>query len=133
MPRFVDGTSDVREWGLERPFFSVPTGEATRTRSEVVSNELVRAIVGKRLVEFVYKAGGSRIVEPHDYGIRHGVESLLGFQIGGESQSGTQHGWKQFDVDQISNLRVLERRFAGTRADVAQHHRTWDTLFARVT
>ena len=106
---------------------------ATRTRSEVVNNELVRAIVNKRLVEFVDKAGGPRIVEPHEYGIRHGVESLLGFQIGGESQSGTRHGWKQFDVDQISHLRVLERRFAGTRADGAQHHRTWDTLFARVT
>jgi len=119
--------------GLERPFFPVPTGEGTRTRSEVVNNELVRAIVDKRLVEFAYKAGSSRIVEPHDYGIRDGVESLLGFQIGGESQSGTRHGWKQFDVDQISHLRVLERRFAGTRADVAQHHRTWDTLFARVT
>jgi hypothetical protein len=98
-----------------------------------VNNELVRAVVDKRLVEFAYKAGGPRIVEPHDYGIRHGVESLLGFQIGGESQSGTRHGWKQFDVDQISHLRVLERPFAGTRADAAQHHRTWDTLFARVT
>jgi hypothetical protein len=102
-------------------------------RSDVVNNELVRAIVDKRLVEFVYKAGGPRIVEPHDYGIRHGVESLLGFQIGGESQSGTRHGWKQFDVEQMFHLRVLERRFAGTRADSAQHHRTWDTLFARVT
>jgi hypothetical protein len=30
-------------------------------------------------------------------------------------------------------LRVLDRAFAGTRADSAQHHRVWDTLFARVT
>jgi hypothetical protein len=35
-------------------------------------------------------------------------------------------------VEQMNQLRVLERRFAGTRADAAQHHRTWDTLFARV-
>jgi hypothetical protein len=27
---------------------------------------------------------------------------------------------------------VLERRFAGSRADSAQHHLMWDTLFARV-
>jgi hypothetical protein len=32
----------------------------------------------------------------------------------------------------MQHLRVLERHFAGTRADRAQHHRAWDTLFARV-
>lgn len=98
-----------------------------------MNRDLVRAIVDKRLVEFIYKGGSIRIVEPHDYGIRHGAECLLGFQISGESRSGAPHGWKQFDVDQISRLRVLERRFPGTRADSAQHHRTWDTLFARVS
>lgn len=79
----------------------------------------MHAIADRRLVEFTYKAGGIRIVEPHDYGIRHGVECLLGFQIGGESQSGAPQGWKQFDIDQIRQLRVMERRFAGSRADSA--------------
>ena len=100
---------------------------------EAVNDDLVRAITDKCLVSFVYKAGRTRIVEPHDYGIQRGVERLLGFQISGESKSGTPHGWKWFDVDGMRQLRVLERRFAGTRADSAQHHRTWDTLFARVT
>jgi hypothetical protein len=27
MPRFFDGTSDAKDWSLERPFFSVPPGE----------------------------------------------------------------------------------------------------------
>jgi hypothetical protein len=93
----------------------------------------MRAIADKRLIEFVYRVGRTRIVEPHDYGVRGGVESVLGFQISGESRSGAPHGWKQFDVDQMHQLRVLERRFAGTRADSAQHHRPWDTLFTRVT
>jgi hypothetical protein len=65
-------------------------------------------------------------------GIRNNVEALPGYQISGGSQSGSAHGWKQFEVDQIRALRVLDRRLAGTRADSAQHHRTWDTLFARV-
>jgi WYL domain len=98
-----------------------------------MKQDLVRAIADKRLVEFTYKTERTRIVEPHDYGIRNGVESLLGFQIGGESRSGAPQGWKQFDVHQIRNFRVLERRFAGSRADSEQHHRTWDELFARVT
>jgi hypothetical protein len=94
---------------------------------------LMRAIAEKRLIEFVYRVGRSRIVEPHDYGIRGGVESILGYQISGESRSGAPHGWKYFDVDGMRQLRVLERQFAGTRAESGQHHRTWDTLFARVS
>jgi hypothetical protein len=117
----------------ECPRLSLVKGLSFRGLGEAVNDELVHAIGGKHLVEFVYKAGRTRIVEPHDYGIRGDVERLLGFQIGGESQSGASHGWKEFDVDQIRCLRVLDRRFAGTRADSAQHHRTWDLLFARVT
>jgi hypothetical protein len=98
-----------------------------------MNTELVRAISDKRVVEFIYKGGSIRVVEPHDYGLRGGVERLLGFQISGESRSGTPHGWKRFDVDHITRLRVLERRFPGTRADRVQHHGTWDTLFARVS
>jgi hypothetical protein len=98
-----------------------------------LNDDLVRAIADKRLVEFVYKTDRTRIVEPHDYGIRGAVERLLGFQVGGASRSGASRGWKDFDVAQIRQLRVLERRFAGTRADSAQQHRTWDVLFARVT
>jgi hypothetical protein len=98
-----------------------------------VNHDLVRAIVDKHLIEFMYKVGRLRIAEPHDYGIRNGVESLLAYQITGESRSGAAHGWKQFNVAEMRRLRVLERRFRGTRADRAQHHRTWDVLFARVT
>ena len=98
-----------------------------------MNHDLVLAIMEKRLVAFAYKAGQTRIVEPHDYGIRHGVEYLLGYQISGESRSGAPHGWKQFEVDWIRELRVLDRRFSGTRADRDQHHREWNTVFARVT
>jgi hypothetical protein len=100
---------------------------------DIVNEDLVRAIVDKHLVAFVYKAGRSRVVEPHDYGIIRGEERLLAFQVGGESHSSAPRGWKRFDVAGIRELRVLERRFAGTRADSGQQHHTWDTLFARVT
>jgi len=95
--------------------------------------DLVTAIRDKRLIEFIYRTGRTRIVEPHDYGIQNGVERMLGYQISGESQSHAPHGWKWFDIDKVRHLHVLERRFAGTRADSAQHHREWDRLFARVT
>ena len=80
---------------------------ATQTPSkdcQTMNQDLVRAIADKRLIEFVYRIGTIRIVEPHDYGVRRGVERLLGFQISGESRSGAPHGWKEFDVEEIHQL-----------------------------
>ena len=94
--------------------------------------QLMRAIAEKRLIEFVYRLRQTRLVEPHDYGIRGGVEYLLGYQLSGGSRSGAPQGWKWFAVGEMHQLCVLERRFAGTRADSAQQHSAWDTLFARV-
>jgi hypothetical protein len=65
---------------------------------EVVNNDLAGAIREKRLIEFSYKGGRTRVVEPHDYGIRGGIERLLGFQISGQSASGASHGWKCWNV-----------------------------------
>jgi hypothetical protein len=97
-----------------------------------MNDDLVRAINEKRLVRFVYRIGAHRIVEPHDYGIMNGVEWLLGYQVSGESQSGAARGWKRFEVANIRHLTVMERGFAGSRADSQQQHHTWETLFARV-
>jgi hypothetical protein len=75
-----------------------------------VNSALVLAISGKRLVESVYKGGRPRIAEPHDYGIRKGVEGLLVYQISGDSRSGNPHGWKNFEVEDMRQLRVLDRQ-----------------------
>jgi hypothetical protein len=99
----------------------------------LVNNDLVRAIRERRLIEFAYKGGAARTAEPHDYGVLKGVESLVAFQIGGASRSGGLVGWRQFSVAEMQGLRILDRRFPGSRADSSQHHREWDMLFARVT
>jgi len=97
-----------------------------------VNQDLLRAINRRNLIEFVYKTGGSRIAEPHDYGIRKGTERLLTYQISGASSSRSSHGWKELVIADIHQLRVLDRKFRGTRADASQHHCDWDVLFARV-
>jgi predicted DNA-binding transcriptional regulator YafY len=104
-------------------------GRETRV---TMNPDLMRAIEAKHLVEFDY-SGRRRIVEPHDYGIRGGQETLLGYQLSGGSESGIAHGWKEFKLAKLARLRVLERHFPGSRGDGAQQHRTWDTLFARVS
>ena len=98
-----------------------------------MNSELVFAIRSKRLIEFVYKNGRPRIVEPHDYGIRKGAEALLVYQVSGDSTSASPLGWRTFTVADVSQLRVLDRHFPGSRADASQHHLTWDVLFARVS
>jgi hypothetical protein len=86
-----------------------------------------------RYEEPSYRKGGRpRIVEPHDYGIRGGVEKILAYQISGESRSSNPHGWKWFEVENMRQLTVLDRQFPGTRAHGEQNHFEWDTLFARV-
>ena len=98
----------------------------------IVNSQLVSAITEKRLIEFMYKGGRPRIVEPHDYGVRGGIEKILAYQISGESRSGAPHGWKWFEVENMRQLRALDRHFPGSRADSDQQHFEWDTLFARV-
>jgi len=95
-----------------------------------MNTDLVRAIREKRLIEFTYKSSAVRIAEPHDYGIQKGIERLLAFQLSESAR--TERGWRDLHLADIHNLRVLEQRFAGSRGDSSQKHRTWDVLFARV-
>jgi hypothetical protein len=98
----------------------------------LVNADFVRAIREKRLIEFTYKGGSPRVAEPHDYGVRLGVESLLAYQISGASRTGAAQGWKWFGVADMAQVTLLERRFPGSRVDDQHHHRDWDILFARV-
>jgi hypothetical protein len=103
------------------------------TRDRIsIHDDLVRAINDKRVIEFVYKTPGPRVAEPHDYGVKKGVDTLLAYQLGGATRSGSPHGWKYIEVGAVRDFKVLERRFPGSRADAQQHHGVWDVLFARV-
>jgi hypothetical protein len=126
-PRYQARTNAVL-----RSYMTRARESMTTSARKHVNDDLLLAIADKRLIELVYKTGGPRIVEPHDYGIKGGVERLLAYQRSGHSSGRAPHGWKWFDVDQMRELRVLDRHFAGSRGDSAQHHSTWDTLFARV-
>ena len=88
------------------------------------------AIEQKRLVQFVYKHK-PRIVEPHDYGIHKGRVKLFGYQIGGLS-SEPLPSWRWTLVNSISDLRLLNETFAGTRPGPSGKHHQWDEIFIRV-
>lgn len=95
-----------------------------------LDQRLSKAIRTKHLLRFSYK-DQERIVEPHDYGIQNGVARLLSWQVGGQS-SGRLPGWRWFDVAEIKNCEVLDRRFAGNREIPSGKRHQWDQVFARV-
>jgi hypothetical protein len=62
-----------------------------------------------------------------------GQRRLLFYQVGGESQSAQPFGWRWAVAPEISTLRVLARRFSGTRPIPSGRHHSWDRLIASVS
>jgi hypothetical protein len=89
------------------------------------------AIATKRLLEFTYD-GLPRIVEPHVYGVQDGKHQLLAYQIGGRSSSGNLPNWRRMDLDKISNMRMLDQTFPGSRPTPSGKHSSFDTTIAVV-
>jgi hypothetical protein len=75
------------------------------------TGELADAVRTHHAVELVYR-GGSRIVHPHAvYRAASGKLCVDGVQVAGASRSGSLPGWREFELMQIADVRVLESRF----------------------
>lgn len=100
-------------------------------RSESKVDRLLRtAIQHRRLIRLVYR-DKDRIIEPHDYGVHKGIVKLLGYQVGGSSSTRLPN-WRWMETDQISDIHLLNKTFAGGRATPSGKHHNWDALFIRV-
>lgn len=98
---------------------------------DIETYQLLRtAIQEKRLIELVYTKK-RRIIEPHDYGIYKGSEKLLAYQVGGESSSKLPN-WRLMEIERMTDVRLLERKFRGGRPEPSGRHHQWDQLFFRV-
>ena len=94
-------------------------------------DEVIRAAIQqKRLVKVTY-LGKVRIVEPHDYGMHNRAVKLLSYQVAGAS-SRPLPNWRWMEVDSISEVELLDRRFRGGRSSPSGKHHTWDELYLRV-
>jgi len=104
-----------------------------RSGDRDIDSQLRFAIANKRLLELSY-TGSVRTIEPHDYGIQHGHDRLLGYQrrASGVAQGKGVKGWRLFDVSKIERCVVLEESFAGSRGASYQRHYTWEVVYARV-
>lgn len=91
------------------------------------------AIAERRVVTFMLD-GHHRVAEPHDYGVIDAEPRLFFYQVGGQSRSKPPVGWRWASpVSKISQLRLLDRRFAGPRPAPTGQHVKWDKLFASVS
>ena len=105
-------------------------GATLQTPKSKVDELLRTAIQNRRMVRLRYE-NRERILEPHDYGVQKGCVRLLGYQVGGSS-SGKLPNWRWIDVDGISDLELLSRKFKGGRPAPSGKHHKWDQLFIRV-
>lgn len=92
---------------------------------------LWKAIQEKRLIRLRYQ-DRERIVELHDYGIRHGVAKVLGYQVAGSS-SHKLPSWRWMEEHLMSDIELLNQKFAGGRPTESGKHHTWDKVFIRVS
>jgi hypothetical protein len=98
--------------------------------SPEVDQLLRSAIEQRRLVRLRYQ-NKERIIEPHDYGERNGVVTLLAYQVRGQS-SGPLPNWRWLDACGISDVDILDRTFPGGRQIPTGKHHIWDKLYLRV-
>ena len=70
------------------------------------------AIRGRHSLFLVYREGATRVVQPHVlYLARDGKVCLDAYQVAGESSSGALPGWREFELDQTSEVEPLGGEF----------------------
>lgn len=83
--------------------------------------QLCGAIARRSLVMFEY-GDLIRVVEPHRFGVNSaGHEMLSGWLRAGYSRSDPAGGWRNYLINDVSALQVLDAPFAGTRPGYVAH------------
>lgn len=95
--------------------------------------QLCSAITRRSLVMFEY-GDLIRVIEPHRFGVNSaGHEMLSGWLRAGYSRSDPAGGWRNYLVNDIHALQVLEAPFAGTRPGYAAHDHRMPQVYAELT
>lgn len=94
---------------------------------------LHQAIRHKRVVKINYE-GHERIVEPHLVGRKKGTANvaLSAWQIRGFSESNTQPPWRNYTLDKIEKITVLDESFVGSRPGYNPNDSTMSEIFHRL-
>ena len=77
---------------------------------------VLQALEERRVLRILYATGGMRMIQPHAI-LRKpdGTEQLEAFQVQGFTESGVEHGWKNFDLSRLQQVELGEERFEPRR------------------
>lgn len=94
---------------------------------------LVESIQRRRIVDFDYN-GFHRVVAPCLYGKHTGNGNLIlvGYQVGGKSESSAIPGWRSFTVGKIQNIVVGEEYFSVNPPQYNSNDGRFNPIYAKI-
>ena len=80
--------------------------------SKTIEETFKKAADKRRLCEMTDITGNKRIVAPHGiFSTSEGTKQLCCFQYSGFSESGGLPNWRNFHIDNITGIKILQERF----------------------
>ena len=77
---------------------------------------VLQALEERRVLRILYATGGVRMIQPHAiFRKPDGTEQLEAFQVQGFTESGVEHGWKNFDLSRLQQVELGEEHFEPRR------------------
>lgn len=74
-----------------------------------------------------------RIIEPHLLGKKtSGKDALSAWQVGGYSESDRQPPWRNYSIEEIENIIVLDQTFEGPRPGYNPNDSTMVQIYCRL-
>ena len=97
-----------------------------------IQRSLCEAINNHQIVQFYYE-GHLRIVEPHLVREKtSGNICLSAWQVGGYSESDRQPPWRNYVLDNITQLALTNDKFSGSRPGYNPNDRTMSRIICRL-
>lgn len=93
--------------------------------------DIINAIKNKNMVFFIYD-NKERIGEPHILGVTNNMEQLLLWQTTGKSSQNNLPEWRRFDVNKITNFKLLTNKFLGIRKTLTGKIAPFDKIIENV-
>lgn len=76
----------------------------------MISKDVICEAIERKAVLSFYYGGGQRVVEPYLLGINElGRLILVGYQVGGYSESGEFPPWRSFELRSVRNLEAIDK------------------------
>jgi hypothetical protein len=90
------------------------------------------AIEKRRLLQFTYD-DEVRIVEPHLLGRKtSGKDALSAYLVGGYTESDRQPYWRNYTVEKMEFITMLDETFSGARHGYNPNDKTMEEIYCRL-